>query len=88
MNLIIKSSFYKDIKKIDDKVLKNQIEEIINNIEEVKEISDIINIKKLSGYKSYYRIKHKDYRIGLFYETDIIYLVCFKHRKDIYKSFP
>ena len=60
----------------------------ILQVESVKKLSQIKNLKKLLGYDNYYRIRLGDYRIGIKIENDIVYFVTFEHRKDIYKSFP
>jgi mRNA interferase RelE/StbE len=51
-------------------------------------LKDIINLKKLSGYKSAFRIRIGDYRIGVIIENDTVIFVAFAHRKDIYHRFP
>lgn len=88
MKTIFKSSFQRDIKKIIDADLLFLIAEAIKNVDNAKNTNEIDNLKKLVGYKTYSRIKIKDYRIGLNIEDDIVYFVRFLHRKDIYKFFP
>ncbi len=41
----------------------------------------------MTGYKTAYRIKMEDYRIGLFYERGIIDLKTVMHRRDITNTF-
>jgi len=88
MKIEFKSSFSKDIKKIKDKNILLLIYKAINNVESVSNSKEIANLKKLIGYKTFYRIKIKEFRIGLNIENNIVYFVCFLHRKNIYKSFP
>ncbi len=88
MKVIFKSSFERDLKKIGNKSLVPEIEKMIENIEKAANVNDIENIKKLSGYKTFYRIKIKDFRLGLNIENDTVYFVRFLPRKDIYKLFP
>lgn len=83
-----KSSFVRDIKKINDKQILSLIEKAISNVENATDLKKIDNIKKLTGYKSYYRIRIKDYRLGVCIENDTVYFVRFCHRKEIYKVFP
>ncbi|WP_079720471.1 type II toxin-antitoxin system RelE family toxin [Salegentibacter holothuriorum] len=46
-------------------------------------------IKKLKGFKDFYRIRIGDYRLGVKKLTDQeILLVRFLQRKEIYKYFP
>jgi len=66
MNVTYSTKFEKDLKKIKDKSLKLKIENVIINVENANSISDISNIKKLTGYQTAYRIRQGDLRIGLF----------------------
>jgi mRNA interferase RelE/StbE len=81
-------SFYKDL----DKILSNRVRASVKNsilkVERAKVLTDLNNIKKLTGYKSAYRIKIGDYRIGLFIEDSKVEFARIVHRKDIYRVFP
>ena len=88
MIIEFKKSFLKELKKLKNKQLKDSIIDCITQIESSQNITDIKNLKKLTGYESYYRIRIGDYRIGIKIEDQIIYFVVFEHRKDIYKGFP
>ena len=83
-----KSSFLRDIKKVTDKDLLSQIDSIISCVEAAKTIREIDGIKKLVGYKSAYRIRIGDYRIGLDITAGTVTFVRFLNRRDIYKMFP
>ena len=48
----------------------------------------IVNLKKLKGFKTAYRIRIGDYRIGVFIDGDIVEFARVVHRKDIYRLFP
>ncbi len=88
MQIKIKKSFSEVIDNINTKKILAAIFNTINEIENASSIKQIKNIKKLHGHDNYYRIRIGDYRIGIFYENPIITVVCFLHRKDIYKYFP
>ncbi len=75
--------FYKDLDKITLQSVKNSIADTIENVEFAESISEIKNIKKLSGFKYAYRIKIGDYRIGVFIEKDTVEFARIAHRKDI-----
>ena len=83
-----RTSFERDIKKITDKKLLDLIAETIENIEKSESINELDNLKKMSGYKTFYRIKINDYRLGITIDNNIVNVVRFLHRKDIYKLFP
>lgn len=82
-------SFEKSLDKIRDKSLFSRIEKSIEIIEKANNLEDIPGIKKLSGFKSYYRIRIGDYRLG-FEKIDPkkVRIIIIAHRKDIYKAFP
>lgn len=88
MILKIDKSFEKDTDKIKDKKILNLIAECIENIQNAKRVNEISQIKKLQGYNSHYRIKIKDYRIGISMENNVIEFIRFLHRKEIYRYFP
>ena len=88
MKVEFKKSFLKELRKLRNKHLKNSIVHCIAQVESAGNISEIRNLKKLTGFDVYYRIRVGDYRIGVKIENDVIYFVVCEHRKDIYKGFP
>jgi len=80
--------FEKDLDKLKSSEVENDVVETIVNVENALKLTDIKNIKKLKGFKKSYRIKIKDYRIGIFIEDDLVEFATVAHRKDIYKRFP
>jgi len=61
---------------------------IFVEIPETKKIVHIKNTKKIRGYKTYFRLKVGNYRIGFEYDNNVIVFFRVLHRKDIYKYFP
>ncbi len=85
----IDKSFQKDVDKINDAKIKLAIIETIKNVQEVQNLSLIYNLKKLTGYKYFYRIRIGNYRIGLRYTEDKeLIFIRFLDRKEIYKNWP
>ncbi|MDX9743505.1 MAG: type II toxin-antitoxin system RelE/ParE family toxin [Arcobacteraceae bacterium] len=87
MKIEIRDSFLKDIKKL-SKENKQKIEIIFSELENAHFLTDVKNIKKLQGFKAFYRVRVGDYRLGFAYEDDVIILLHFLHRKEIYRFFP
>lgn len=82
-------SFEKSLDRIRNKAMYPRIERIIKECESVDSIANIHNIKKLSGFRNYYRIRLGDYRIGLeLMDENIIRYIVIAHRKEIYRFFP
>jgi len=84
----IDKRFEKDIKAFKNQKINSVVIKLIDSIKKAENISQIKNIKKLLGYKFYYRIREGDYRIGLEVNNEEIILIRFLHRKDIYNKWP
>ena len=88
MEIEFLEQFDKDLDKIDNVKLKSKITKLIEQIESASKLSDLSNVKKITGYKSAYRFILGDYRLGFYFENNIIEFARLLHRKDIYRLFP
>lgn len=82
MNINIRKSAIKDLKKIDSKN-KKKIHLIIL---ELKKFPNIKNIKRLTNFEPAYRLRVGDYRILFDVLLDFIEISRVLHRKDSYKK--
>ena len=82
------SKFSKDLDKINLPAVKKSIFNVIEEVKAADSINQIGNVKKLVGFKSAYRIRVGQYRIGVFVEKNLVQFARIAHRKDIYKLFP
>jgi mRNA interferase RelE/StbE len=83
-----RSSFVRDLRKIADAAVREQIRLAILAVEDAADLRSVPNSKKLSGREPYFRIRIGDYRIGLLLEEDVVAFVRVLPRKDIYRHFP
>ena len=82
-------SFEKSIDRLKDNSLIPRIQKIIELLESAKSLNELSNIKKLSGYKTYYRFRLGDYRLGIEKINEkTVRLIIVAHRKNIYNLFP
>lgn len=82
-------SFEKSLIKVKEKTLFDKFELLIETIEKAEKISEIKNVKKLTGFKNYYRIRIGDFRLGFEKINDnTIRFITVARRKDIYSIFP
>lgn len=89
MKIRIEKSFAKDVNKIKDKKLLQNLSNIITELENSTSLREISHIKKIKGYKTFFRIRIGDYRLGLEeLQGKGLYLIRFLHRKEIYRYFP
>ena len=82
-------SIFPDLELDDNK--KKIIQKLILNKQQIFLTSvnkNILPLEKLKSYKTFYRIRAGDYRIGIEIVNDKIIFTRFLHRKDIYKYFP
>ena len=82
------SSFNKDLNKLSSASVRQSLKKLILKLEAAKSLSDISQVKKLTGHSDAWRIRLGDYRVGFFYTNNTIYLARVVNRKDIYKVFP
>ena len=81
-------SFSRDIKKLRNKLIIEQLRNVIIGLKEAGTLTEIRHLKKLEGYSNYYRIRINQYRLGMEIEHGTITILRFLHRKDIYRNFP
>jgi mRNA interferase RelE/StbE len=89
MNVEFDKSFLKSIERLNNRKILNKADSIIHLCKSAQNLSDIQNVKKLSGSSNFYRIKIGNYRIGFeLLNKETIRFIILLHRKDIYKKFP
>jgi len=80
--------FSKDALKINDESLKDNLFDVIVLLKNTDDLDLVSNIKKLKGYQNAYRIRIGKYRLGFYFDGEVIELARFAKREDIYKLFP
>lgn len=88
MNVVVTKRFEKDTEKELSGTRQRELADIIEQLREAKQLTDVANLKKLTGYKTAYRIKFGDFRIGFLFENDTVTLSRVMNRKEIYRYFP
>ena len=82
-------SFGRSLDKINDKSLLARLQKTILEMERAMNLSEVKNVKKMAGFRNYYRVRIGDFRLGLEQiNTKTVRLILIAHRKDIYKFFP
>ena len=80
--------FSEDLLRIKDESLKDDLFNAIIALKKAETLNTVSNIKKLKGYQNAYRIRIGKYRLGFYFEGEVIALARFAKREDIYKLFP
>ena len=88
MQIIFLERFSKDLDRIKDKTTKERIRKAIEKLEASESLESVPNVKKLTGFTHFYRLRIGDYRIGLIADDKSVELARVAHRKNIYRLFP
>lgn len=88
METKFRTAFEKDIESIANQDILSVILEVIERVEEAKKPQDILNLKKLKGSKTAYRIKIGRFRIGIYIDKGVVEFTRVLPRGKIYHFFP
>ncbi len=89
MNVEYRKLFLKDLKKLKNQSIYQQIYELaFITLPEAKMLQDLPNVKALSGTTNRYRIRVGDYRIGIEVSDNTIEVMRLLHRREFYRYFP
>ena len=88
MNLDPSPAFNRDLRRIRDRDLQRRITRKIQELESASSISEVSGIRSMRGWEHHYRIRIGDYRMGLAVDGNVVTLLRFLHRRDIYRHFP
>ncbi|MGM0621637.1 MAG: type II toxin-antitoxin system RelE family toxin [Bacteroidota bacterium] len=80
--------FEKELAKTRDKKLAKIILDCIRLFEEADNLSEIPNIKKMTGHPTAYRYRKGKYRIGFYYQENKVLFAAFAPRDKIYRKSP
>jgi len=88
VNVTFEASFARDLKRLRNKSLLRQVQQLIEQVKAASTLSEIHNLKKMQGYETLYRVRLGDYRLGIEFVDNQVIFVRILHRKDIYRYFP
>ena len=88
MRIEFKDSFVRDLKRIRDNSVRDLLRVVVDSAEQAQSLQEISDVKKLKHGDRYFRIRVKEYRIGLKLDGDTLIFVRILHRKDLYRYFP
>jgi len=88
MKVLFDKNFEKELLREHNANVKKAIKVIIFETEAAKNIHEVNGIKKLKGYKTFFRIKVGTYRIGIEIKNNVVCFITYGHRKDFYRYFP
>ncbi len=88
MNIQVNRVFLKELAKLPLRERLKVEKLLFEEVESYKSLAQIPNLKKLKGYRNFYKIRFGDYRAGLKFENNTLHFERILHRKEIYKFYP
>jgi mRNA interferase RelE/StbE len=88
MEIKFREKFEKDLDSITNQDILDSIIRTIENVEKAQKPQDILNIKKMKGDKTAFRIRIGNYRIGIYIIKNVIEFTRVLPRDKIYQYFP
>ena len=89
MKVLYTKTFRKDVERLrHDIQLKKRLLDLIEQMKLADSLTHLEGVRKIQGYEGYYRIRIGDYRLGFKLRENVIEMLRFLHRKDIYRRFP
>jgi mRNA interferase RelE/StbE len=83
-----RNSFLKDVKKLKSKATKDFIKKVIQDCEEAESPSKIPHCEPLTSKGKFFKLKHGQYRFGVYIDKGTIEFIKFGTRQNFYKDFP
>ena len=83
-----RKSFERDVRKVGDRAVLARLAAALRAIEEAGSLMDVTGVRPLSGVPGLYRLRIGDYRLGIAVEGEVVEIVRFLHRREIYRYFP
>ncbi len=96
MHLLFERTFAKDVQHLTDRQTKEKVAALLKALEQQPDfeavVAQVSNVKKLQGYRNYYRIRLGDFRLGFALDEmpdgPTLRLLRLLHRREIYRYFP
>lgn len=80
--------FTRDLRRFRGQQIFSRVQRKIEELKAVSSLRDVTGVEKLRLGRNFYRIRIGVYRLGIELEDNKVKLLNFRHRRDIYRSFP
>ena len=90
MQVYFKPSFIRDFKKLPTDIAEEVKAVCFGIFPKINSLPELVEypLRKMRGFKFYYRIKLRQFRIGFKKENNEVIFMRVLPRKDIYRHFP
>ena len=88
MEIEYRASFTRDLRQVRNAEMRRRVLRLIEELEDASALTEISSVRRIAGDGRYCRARIGDYRLGIAVEGELVILVRFLHRSDIYRFFP
>ena len=86
MKLEIRPSFDRDLGRIRQTDIRRRLTRKLEELESASRIAEVTNVLKMEGSDNLYRIRIGDHRLVIEVEGEVVTLVRFLHRSNVYRE--
>ena len=89
MKVKYRQLFLKDLKKLKKQPVYQRVFNLAFKIlPNIKDLTELSNVKAMKGYSNRYRIRIGDYRVGIEVSSEHLEMMRVLHRRELYRYFP
>ena len=88
MEIRYHNQFNRDLRRLRNPSLAAQVEQIIEDLKAASTIRDVRGVSRMTGAGEHYRIRIREYRLGITMDGETAILRRFLPRGEIYRYFP
>ena len=88
MEIRYHSQFNRDLRRLRNPYLAAQIEQVIEELKAAPTIRDVRGVSRMTSAGEHYRIRIREYRLGITMDGETAILHRFLPRGEIYRYFP
>ena len=82
-------SFERDLRRVRDANIRHQLDRKLAELQAARRMGEVGDALSMRGVRGLYRIRvGRDYRLGVMVDGDVVTLMRFRHRREMYRGFP
>ncbi len=88
MEIRYHNQFNRDLRRLSNPSLAARVEQVIEELKAASTISDVRGVRRMTSAGEHYRIRIREYRLGITMDSETVILRRFLPRGEIYRYFP
>lgn len=88
MEIRYHNQFNRDLRRLSNPSLAARVEQVIEELKAASTIRDVRGVSRMTSAGEHYRIRIREYRLGITMDGETVILRRFLPRGEIYRYFP